>query len=92
MGHQLKFGDGILAGTATPAELKHICELIDKAEGVKNYCEISLRDDDEWVRNHFVFNDEFWLTSGKRNITNPLTYKQIVDKLQGNEKEIYEIY
>ncbi len=99
MKYQFKEGDGVTHLTATVEEREKIYKLLKKHQypshaEYKNYNTGGRWfNGDNQFQNNFRFNAKGkWVTSSRKQVTNPMTYKQFEDLIQGGGEPQYEIY
>jgi len=96
MKYQFKEGDGVTHLTATVEEREKIYKLLKKHK-YPSHSEYSSNPHYHYpganqFQNNFRFNAKGkWVTSSRKQVTNPMTYKQFEQLIQGGEPT-YEIY
>ena len=92
MKHQFKEGDGMIWSTSTPSERQDITQLL-KLNGYPLF-----RDYNGSNLGYNPFNNNFrfrkdgkWVTSSVKQVTNPMTFKEM-ERLIKNKEINYEVY
>lgn len=97
MKYQFKEGDGVTHLTATVEEREKIYKLL-KENGYKSHSDYKdYGGGYGWSGNQFQNNFRFnakgkWVTSSRQQVTNPMTYQQFEQLIQGGGEPSYEIY
>lgn len=97
MKYQFKEGDGVTHLTATVEEREKIYKLLKKHKYPSHSDYQKYGSSYGWSGNQFQNNFRFnakgkWVTSSRQLVTNPMTYKQFEDLIQGGGEPTYEIY
>ena len=93
MKHQFKEGDGMIWSTSTPSERQDITQLL-KLNGYPLFRDYNFNCSlgSNPFNNNFRFRkDGKWVTSSVKQVTNPMTFQEMV-KLIKNKEINYEIY
>lgn len=92
MKYQFKEGDGVTHLTATVEERQKIYLLLIK-NGYKSHQEYINKGGINQFQNNFRFNAKGkWVTSSRKQVTNPMTYQQFEQLILGGGEPQYEIY
>jgi hypothetical protein len=96
--YKFKEGDGVTHLTATVEEREKIYALLMR-NGYPSYSKYennSTRYGGSWANqftNNFRFNKHGkWVTSSRQQVTNPMTYEEFKNLIEGNKEFHYEIY
>jgi len=97
MKYQFKEGDGVTHLTATVEEREKIYKLLKKHKYPSHSDYRNYTGSYGWSANQFQNNFRFnakgkWVTSSRKQVTNPMTYKQFEQLIQGGGEPTYEIY
>ena len=98
MKYQFKEGDGVTHLTATVEEREEITKLLKNKgyplhSNYNNYQKTHGWSHSNQFANNFRFNKHGkWVTSSRKQVTNPLTLEQIKNLVNGNGEPQYEIY